>query len=140
VPDLVALARILHGHCGLLASIALFHPAWTLSGAAPLRRSTRISVVLATALISVTEVWGWCLYPGYRDGTKRRLLIRAFEMAQLFETKEHLAWFALALAWTGAVVALRGPVGLRRTARLCFALAAGLALTVGLLGSVVAAS
>jgi hypothetical protein len=136
--DPVTFARTLHGHCGLLAAIALFHPALTLHGDAPLRRSTRIGVVLATTLLSLTVVGGWLLYPGYREGDKRRLLTDAPVVARLFETKEHLAWYALVLAWAGLLLVLAGTG--RPAARTCFGIAAGLAFLVGMLGSAVGAS
>lgn len=144
--DLVAFARTLHGHLGLLAAIALVHPAITLrpprSAAAGLRPGTRWSVALATALVTMTTLGGWVLYPGYRAVDKPRLLQGAFEVAMLFETKEHLAFYALVLAWGGCALVF-GParaVGARRIARLCFGAAAGLAVTVGILGSMVASS
>lgn len=136
--DPVTFARTIHGHLGLLSAIALLHPAITLTGGAPLRRSTRTSVILATTLTSATVLGGWLLYPGWRDGTKRRLLQEDFAIAQLFETKEHLAWYALVLCWGGGALALG--TSARTSARACFVLAAGLALLVGILGSVVGAS
>ncbi|MES2644864.1 MAG: hypothetical protein V4850_35585 [Myxococcota bacterium] len=141
--DLVTLARTLHGHLGLLAAIALVHPAITLrpprSAAASLRPGTRWSVALATALVTITTLGGWWLYPGYRVVDKPRLLQGAFEVAMLFETKEHLAFYALVLAWGGCALVF-GPPGGRRVARLCFGASAALAVTVGILGSMVASS
>ncbi|MDP2317664.1 MAG: hypothetical protein Q8P41_32560 [Pseudomonadota bacterium] len=150
--DLVALARTWHGHVGVLAAIALLHPAITLrpasargaaggSGAAVgarLRAGTRWSVALATALVTLTTFAGWWLYPGYRATEKPRLLQEAFPVALLFETKEHLAFYALVLAWAGCALVF-GPAGAasRRIARLCFGASAGLVIVVGVLGTVV---
>lgn len=139
--DLVALARTLHGHCGLLAAVALLHPAITLRGTARLRPGTRWSVVLATALVTLTAAGGWLLYPGYRAGHKQELLRDAFPIAQLFESKEHLAYYAVVLAWTGCVLVWAAPEGgARRLARFAFGASAGLTLVVGVLGSVVASA
>ncbi len=142
--DPVALARTLHGHLGLLAAIALLHPAITLGPGRALRPGTRWSVGLATALVTATVLGGWWLYPGYRAADKPRLLQEAFGVAMLFETKEHLAFYALVLAWggcalvfgTGSPARPMSPAS-RRTARLCFGASAGLAVTVGVLGSIV---
>ncbi|MFZ5475482.1 MAG: hypothetical protein ACOZNI_01800 [Myxococcota bacterium] len=133
--DPVELCRTLHGHVGLLAAVALAHPALTLRDTPGLRRGTRWSVALATALVTVTVVAGWALYGGYRRHDKPAILQEAPAVAALFETKEHLAWYALALSWAGLglVFWARRP----RPARLCFAMAAALALAVGILGSVV---
>ncbi|MDP2305130.1 MAG: hypothetical protein Q8P18_03805 [Pseudomonadota bacterium] len=146
--DLVTLARTLHGHLGLLAAIALLHPAITLRPArmaqAGLRPGTRWSVALATALVTATVSAGWGLYPGYRAVDKPRLLRGAFEVALLFETKEHLAFYAMVLAWGGCALVF-GPApasspAARRIARLFFGASAALAVTVGVLGSVVASA
>lgn len=136
--DPVTLARTWHGHIGLLAAIALLHPAITLRGAARLRPGTRWSVAGATALVTLTTGLGWWLYPGYRSVDKPRLLQDAFAVAQLFETKEHLAFHALALAWAGCGLTLATEgARARRVARVCFAASAGLALLVGALGTIV---
>ena len=136
--DPVTLARTLHGHLGLLAAIALLHPAITLRGAARLRPGTRFSVAGATALVTLATALGWWLYPGYRSADKPRLLQSAFPVAQLFETKEHLAFYALALAWAGCGLALATEgARARRVARWSFGAAGALALLVGALGTVV---
>ncbi len=143
--DLVALLRTFHGHLGLLAAVALAHPAVTLRGAARLRPGTRWSVGFATVLVTLTTGLGWWLYPGYRSVDKPRLLREAFPVAMLFETKEHLAWYALALAWAGCALALRSggatpDARARRLARIAFGMSAALTLAVGVLGSIVASA
>lgn len=136
--DPVSLARTFHGHLGLLAAVALAHPAWTLRGAARLRPGTRWSVAGATALLTLTFAAGWWLYPGYRGADKPRLVREALPVALLFETKEHLAFYAVALAWAGCGLALATTgAGPRRAARFAFGAAAVLTLVVGVLGSVV---
>lgn len=130
----------------MLAAIALLHPAIALrpprTAHSGLRAGTRWSVALATGLLTATVLGGWWLYPGYRAADKPRLLRDAFEVALLFETKEHLAFYALVLAWGGCALVLaneRGPVSpaSRRIARLLFGASAALAVTVGVLGSIV---
>lgn len=138
VIDPVTLARTWHGHLGLLAAIALLHPAITLRGAARLRPGTRWSVAGATALVTAATGLGWWLYPGYREADKPRLLQEAFPVALLFETKEHLAFYALALAWGGCGLALATEgARARRAARFCFGAASALAITTGVLGAIV---
>jgi hypothetical protein len=136
VIDPVELARTLHGHAGLLAAVALLHPALTLRDDAAMRRGTRWSVALATGLLTVTTLAGWALYAGYRRLDKPVLLRDAPGLALAFETKEHLAYYALALAWAGLGLVWWARRG--RVARLCFAMSSALTLTVGILGSVVA--
>lgn len=141
--DLVAFARTLHGHLGLLAAIALLHPAITLTPArtpgGKLRPGTRWSVALAATLVTGTFAAGWVLYPGYRQVDKPRLLQGAFPIAQLFESKEHLAFYAVVLAWGGCALVFAAPSA-RAAARVCFGAAAVLTLLVGVLGSVVASA
>ncbi len=136
--DLVNLARTFHGHLGLLAAVALLHPAITLRGAARLRPGTRWSVAGATALVTVTGAMGWWLYPGYRAQDKPRLLQEAFPVALAFETKEHLAFYAVVLAWAACGLALGTEgAGPRRAARVAYGVAAALTVAVGVLGSIV---
>lgn len=141
--DLVAFARTLHGHLGLLAAVALLHPAITLAPprtpGGKLRPGTRWSVALATALVTGTFAAGWALYPGYRQVDKPRLLQGAFPIARLFESKEHLAFYAVVLAWGGCALVFAVP-GARGAARACFGGAAALTLLVGILGSIVASA
>lgn len=138
--DANLLARTLHGHLGLLAAAALLHPAIALRPAG-LRPGTRWSVVLATTTLTATYAAGWVLYPGYRSDHRRILLHEAFPLAMAFETKEHLAFHALCLAWTGcALVLLTNEARSRHIARLAFGAAAVLTVGVGALGSVVGAS
>jgi hypothetical protein len=141
VIDLVALARTLHGHLGLLAAVALLHPAVALRPQGPVRRGTRWSVILATTLLTATVVAGWVLYPGYRRVERPPLFQLAPQVAYLFESKEHLAFFALVLAWAGcALVFVPAEPAARRLARFSFGAAAAISLVVGVLGSIVAST
>ena len=136
--DLVTLARTLHGHVGLLAAIALLHPALTLRPG-PLRPGTKWSVVLAAALTTGSVGAGFALYGRYRLLDKPLLLEHATRAAGLFETKEHLAFYTWVLAGAGcALVFAASDPASRRLARFAFGAAAALALTVGAIGSFVA--
>lgn len=132
------LARTLHGHIGLLAAMSLVHPAVSLRDDGAMRKGTRWSVILATALTTLTIAAGVWLYPTYRSEDKPVLMRGAFEIARLFETKEHLALFVGVLAWAGCALALgvKDPRA-GRAARTCFRAAAVLAFVVGGIGSVV---
>lgn len=115
----------------MLAVALLVHPAITLGRVrpgAPLRRGLAWSVGIGVGGLVATFVGGWVLYPGWRSADKRVFLAEAPLAARLFETKEHLAYYALACA-LGAGLALFGPrtaAGLR-LARRGFGLAAALA-------------
>jgi hypothetical protein len=101
---------------------------------------TRWSLGLATGFVSAAFALGWWLYPAYRAGLKRRLLAEGSVLARLFETKEHLAWFTLALCLGGVVsVTWGGPDG-RRTGLRMLAAGGALGVTVALLGALVGAA
>jgi hypothetical protein len=141
-----ALLRVLehvHGHLGVLAAAALWHPAILLRN---LRRRAPLSAALATTLISVAAAPGFYLYPSYRSSLKQRLFLHAPRIGWLFERKEHLAVGALALAWTGLIAhlllsrQLPGTVNasLARTAHLAYVGAAVLSTVVVIIGVTVA--
>lgn len=115
----------------MLAVALLIHPAVSLGRVrpgAPVRRGLAWSAGLGVGGLVATFIGGWLLYPSWRSADKRVLLAEAPLAARLFETKEHLAYCALACA-LGAALALLGPrsaAGLR-LARRGFGLAAALA-------------
>lgn len=137
--DVVHLLRGIHGHVGLLAVAALIHPVFTLRGAR-VSRGARWGAWGATTLAIGAFAAGWALYPGYRSGTKRELLHAAPHLAQAFEVKEHLAFYAvvLSIAGAGLVVGVPNRGGLR-AARWCYGLGGALALAVVALGTTVGA-
>ena len=136
--DLTELWRSVHGLVATLAVAALVHPAVALRDRP--RPGTRWAAGAASALTLVAFAAGWLLYPGYRTDPKPELLHRARWLADLFETKEHLAYTVVTLALSGAllVFAGHGPEAIR-TARWCYGLAAAVGVAVVALGTVVGA-
>lgn len=139
-PHLYALLERLHGHLAWLGLAVLLHPVITLRRRAVVSRGARLSVVLAVVLLALPSAMGWWLYPTYRVQVKPTLLHGAVPWLLAFETKEHLAFFSLALAVGGAgalLLAPRSPVAqkaawsLLATGWLCGAM-------VGILGSLIA--
>lgn len=133
----------LHGHLGMLATAALWHPAIVL------RRENRrapLAAWLSTSMLTVTGIGGAYLYPPYRSILKQKLFVHAPQIGWMFERKEHLAVGALCLAWAGLIAhllwnrqqpsAVRS--GLARAAHLSFLGAAILSTLVGIIGVVVA--
>jgi hypothetical protein len=137
----VRLAETIHGHLGVLAAVALVHPAVLLRrGAAP-SRGARWAIALSTALVTLAFSAGIAIYPHYRSAVRRPLFALRPAAGWLFETKEHLAFAVLSLALGAAVCALAAPrdaAALRRAAAAQFAAAAGLCALVAALGSFVA--
>ena len=132
-----------HGHLGWLAAAALLHPAILLRNR---KRRAHLSVVLATGFVTVVGSLGVLLYGPYRDILKQRIFIDAPRVGLLFERKEHLAFGAIVLAWSGAIAyavanrageSLREP--LRSFAHRAFIAATALAVGTAALGTVVAA-
>lgn len=136
----VEFLRILHGHVGLLAAALLLHPAFTLGRLKNGRPwpGLRWSAGLGTAAVTLTFALGWWLYPAYRAEQKPRLLADAHGLAMAFETKEHLAFYAVALALGGAGLLWLGETReSRRLCRWCYGLAGALVAVNVLLGSAV---
>ncbi|MEL6346636.1 MAG: hypothetical protein AAFV53_26220 [Myxococcota bacterium] len=139
-PYWYALLERLHGHLGWLGLAVLLHPVITLGKNPPPRRSTRLSVWLAAALMLAPYGVGWAIYPTYRSRVKPGLMREALPWAMAFETKEHLAFMAVALAVSGALtLAFAGNTeGGRRSARALLAAAWLCGLAVGILGLLIA--
>lgn len=140
-PTLFALLERLHGHAGVLGLAVLLHPVITLRSRRRLTKRARLSALLAALLIALPFATGWMLYPSYRAHVKPSLVREASQVAWAFETKEHLAFFTLALTLGGVAVLLgRGqtPEG-RRLAGSLLGLAWLCGLTVAALGVLVAA-
>jgi hypothetical protein len=132
----------LHGHLGVLAVAALVHPAILLWRGKPLGARTKLAVGLAAGLTLFALASGLVVYGDYRARVRPELFRASHVAGLLFETKEHLAFAACALALgaaAGALVAPRGSAPLRRAAAALFAVAAALALTTAGLGTYVAA-
>jgi hypothetical protein len=138
---LMRLLESVHGHLGVLAGVALLHPALLLRGGRPLSRGIRWTIGLATVLTGVAFALGVTIYGHYREDVRLPLFLRNPQAGLLFETKEHLAYAVLALALGAGVCALAAPReahGLRRTAAALYAAAAGLCMITAGLGVYVA--
>jgi hypothetical protein len=130
----------LHGHLAVLGLAVLAHPIVSL-GRPGLSRGTRLSALIAAALLSLSFASGLWIYPPYRALVKPELVRVALPLALRFESKEHLAAICLALALGGVGVlfaAGRHPTG-RRAARVLFLLSFLVGLLTGALGVFVAA-
>lgn len=133
--DPYALLRALHGYLGVLALAAVLHPALRLR-AGRLSRGDLWSLGLSTLVATGGGVAGLVLYPSYRRAVKPGLLLDAPLLATLFETKEHLGFYAVVLVWGGAGLAWAHRPQLART---CFVLATLLMLPIVVLGTWIAA-
>jgi hypothetical protein len=142
--DPVRIVERIHGHLGWLAAIALIHPAILLRNH---KRRAHLSVGLATGGITLVFAIGASIYGAYRDRLRQHLFQDAPPVGYLFERKEHLAFAALLLAWSGALAylaAMRAEgetrESLRKAAHWAFVIAAAMAVVTASLGIVVAAT
>ncbi|NOY27454.1 MAG: hypothetical protein GXP62_16430 [Oligoflexia bacterium] len=103
-PDLYALAERLHGHVAVLGLAVLIHPLLSLRRRAGLSRGTLLSATLAAVLVLVSTLSGWLIYPTYRGQVKPNLVHHNIGVARHFESKEHLAFFTMALVIGGVLV------------------------------------
>jgi len=137
---LFGLLERVHGHLAVLAVALLLHPVITLTTRRLLTRWTVRSAELAALLLGASFGLGWFVYPEYRGFVKPTLLAEAPRVAAAFETKEHLAFCAAALAVAGAVTLRRaGATDAGRSTARALLLAAWIcAVTTGGLGIFVA--
>ena len=126
-----------HGALGILAAVALLHPAILLRRGRPLSRGVRWALGGAAALVFSAYAIGIAIYEDYRGLVKRDLFVRSEVVGYLFETKEHLAFAALTIALGAAVLATFAPrerSDLRQLASALFGSAALLTFVVVGLG------
>jgi hypothetical protein len=142
--DAARVGEHIHGHLGWLAAVALAHPAILLRRT---RRRAHLSVGFAVGLATAAAGLGAALYPAYRERLRQPIFASAPAVGYLFERKEHLAFGAVLMAWTGGLTYAASQfrcddVGtgdaLRKAARWAFVAAALFALTTALLGTLVA--
>lgn len=136
------LLETVHGHLGVLAAVALLHPAILLRKGRPLSTGARLSVVLTSALVVLAFATGLYIYPDYRSSVRAGLFHADPTAGLLFETKEHLAYGVIATTFGAAACALLAPRkshALRRAAALAFAVGAALCIITVAMGSYVAA-
>jgi hypothetical protein len=132
----------IHGHFGVLAAVALLHPAILLRRGSPLSWGGRWSLILTAGVTAIAFAIGLLLYPSYRGEVKAPLFQENMRAGLLFETKEHLAVFVLSVTLGATVAALIAPRDgrtIRRAAALLFAFAAIACATTASLGSYVRA-
>ena len=94
----------IHGHLALLAVALAFHPPLAMGRARRPSRRTRLAGYLATMSCLAVSALGWAIYPAYRQEIRRQLYLTSVRLGQLFEIKEHLAWYALALSLAGGAL------------------------------------
>ncbi len=138
--DWVELSRSLHGHLGVLAAAALVHPVVFLRPGRPLSRGQRWATGAAAGLLAGVYAGGLALYPGYRASERPALMKDNFELALWFERKEHLAFVAVVLAVSAAIMVLSRRDGSQNgVARAMLAVSSALVVLAAVVGSVVGA-
>jgi hypothetical protein len=132
----------LHGHAGVLAAAALYHPAILLRRGQQLSRGARYALALSTGFAITAFALGISIYESYRSSVKQNLFRIDMKAGFFFETKEHLAFIVIVLALGALGCAFSAPKearSLRQAAAAAYLTAALLATTVCLLGTYVAA-
>jgi hypothetical protein len=108
----------LHAHVATLGLAVLLHPVITLRTRGKVTPGAQLSADLGALLLVPAALAGFVAYGTYRQRVKPVLWLLHPGTVLRFETKEHLAALAVALAVAGALtlrVAGRGPAG-RETA------------------------
>jgi len=139
--EALRLLERIHGHIGWLAAAALIHPAILLRNP---RRRARLSAIGSTAFVTLAGVLGATIYPDYSKLLRRAIYLSAPRIGLLFERKEHLAFAAVALAWTGCLLHLsvrddESSLPRARAAHIAYVAAAVLTTLVATLGTWIAA-
>ncbi|MFN3199168.1 MAG: hypothetical protein ACE366_12275 [Bradymonadia bacterium] len=128
----------IHGHLALLGIALALHPPLALRRAKRPSPRTRLAGYLATLTCLGTNIMGWVIYPAYRQELRRQLYLADLQMGQMFEIKEHLAWYALALSLAGGVMmvacARQSSLRLVPQLRLVYGLSALMAMVSAALG------
>lgn len=105
----MTLLEAIHGHVGVLAMVALFHPALLLWSGKPLSRNAKLALVASLALVTLAFGLGLAIYPAYREEVKPELFRTSVRAGLSFETKEHLAWIALVGSLGAGITGLVAP-------------------------------
>lgn len=104
----------IHGHLAVLGLAVLLHPVITLRRRNSVSKYVLLTADLGVLLLLMPTVLGWSIYPIYRRAIKPWLWLEAPGAVLRFESKEHLAAMAVALAMAGALtlrLAGRRPAG-----------------------------
>lgn len=91
-----------HGHLAVLGLAVLTHPIVTLRLRKAVARNTLLTAELAAILLAAPFALGWLAYPTYRRMVKPALYLAHPDAVLRFESKEHLAVFAVAMVVAGA--------------------------------------
>jgi zinc transporter ZupT len=104
----------IHAHLAVLGLAVLLHPVISLRRRNSISRNMLLTADLGALLLLLPYLMGWAIYPSYRRLVKPWLWIEAPGAVLRFESKEHLAAMAVALAVAGALtlrLAGRRPAG-----------------------------
>jgi hypothetical protein len=128
----MTLLEAIHGHVGVLAMVALFHPALLLWSGKPLSRNAKLALGASLVLVALAFALGLTIYPAYREEVKPDLFRIDVRTGLLFETKEHLAWIALVASMGAGITGLVAPPKAAQTRRIAARvfLAAAIACTI----------
>ncbi len=124
----MTLLEAIHGHVGVLAMVALFHPALLLWSGKPLSRNAKFALGASLCLVALAFALGLTIYPAYREEVKPDLFRTDVRAGLLFETKEHLAWVALVGSMGAGVTGLIAPPRAVQTRRLAARIFLGAAI------------
>lgn len=91
--------QLIHGILGVLILVS---GAMSLSLLSNLDKKSinyyKILIIIFSLAIIITNLLGWIIYPAYRTQVKETILKENPLAGELFETKEHIAWFTFPLA------------------------------------------
>jgi len=124
----MTLLEAIHGHIGVLAMVALFHPALLLWNGKPLSRNGKLALAASLILVALAFALGLTIYPAYREEVKPDLFRIDVQTGLLFETKEHLAWIALVASMGAGITGLTAPPRAAHTRRIAARIFLGAAI------------
>ena len=91
--------QLIHGILGVLILVS---GAMALSLLSNLDKKSinyyKIFTIIFVLSVLLTNILGWVIYPAYRNQAKDIILKENPLAGELFETKEHIAWFTFPLA------------------------------------------
>jgi Ser-tRNA(Ala) deacylase AlaX len=87
--SVMRLLESVHGHIGVLAAVALLHPAILMRKGKALSKRTALSVWLTAMVVLSAFATGLIIYPTYRQSVRAGVFAKSVTAGFLFETKEH---------------------------------------------------